>query len=181
MDALIRALERFSLAIDRIAALFLAAITLLVVASAIGRYGFASPIPEAFDISRLMLGVAIMWGFASVGFRGSHIKVDIFVELMPPLLRRIVDLIAWTALLIFTVLLSWKMFDRVASAFRSGEATFDLRLPAWPFLALICAGAAVAIFTALARIVIIAAGRGSLDHFDAAEQAARSGRTDVEG
>ena len=178
MDALIRALERFSLAIDRIAGLFLAAITLLVVASAIGRYGFSSPIPEAF--SRLMLGVAIMWGFASVGFRGSHIKVDVFVELMPPLLRRIVDLIAWTVLLIFTVLLSWKMFDRVMSAFRSGEATFDLRLPAWPFLALICAGATVAIITVLARIVIIATGRGSLDHFDAAEQVARTGKTDVE-
>lgn len=181
MDALIRALERFSLAIDRVAALFLAAITLLVVASAIGRYGFASPIPEAFDISRLMLGVAIMWGFASLGFRGSHIKVDVLVELMSPPMRRLVDLFAWTVLLVFTVLLSWKMFDRVASAYRSGEATFDLRLPAWPFLALICVGATVAIFTALARIVIIAAGRGSLDHFESAEQVVNDGKSDVAG
>lgn len=181
MNALIRALERFSSAIDKVAGVFLAAITLLVVASAIGRYGFASPIPEAFDISRLMLGVTIMWGFASVGFRGSHIKVDVFVELMPHGLRRIVDLIAWTVLLFFTVLLTWKMYDRVISAWRSGEATFDLRLPAWPFLALACAGAAVAVVTVFARIVIIAAKRGSLDHFDSAEAAIRSGDTDVKG
>ena len=178
MNALIRAIGRFSLAIDRIAGLFLAGITLLVVASAVGRYGFASPIPEAFDISRLMLGVAIMWGFASVGYRGSHIKVDLFVEMMPTRLRRFVDMLAWSVLLLFTILLSWKMYDRVASAYRSGEATFDLRLPAWPFLALICAGAAVSIVTVLARIVIIAAGRGSLDHFDSAETGEQGGEPD---
>ena len=178
MNALIRAIGRFSLAIDRIAGLFLAGITLLVVASAVGRYGFASPIPEAFGISRLMLGVAIMWGFASVGYRGSHIKVDLFVEMMPTRLRRFVDMLAWSVLLLFTILLSWKMYDRVASAYRSGEATFDLRLPAWPFLALICAGAAVSIVTVLARIVIIAAGRGSLDHFDSADAGEHGGEFD---
>ena len=131
----------------------------------------------AFSLGFLVM-VAIMWGFASVGYRGSHIKVDLFVEMMPTRLRRFVDMLAWSVLLLFTILLSWKMYDRVASAYRSGEATFDLRLPAWPFLALICAGAAVSIVTVLARIVIIAAGRGSLDHFDSADAGEHGGELD---
>lgn len=179
MFRLIRTLGAFSTAIDRIAGVFLAAITLLVVASAIGRYVFTAPIPDAFDISRLMLGVAIMWGFASVGYRGSHIKVDLFAEMMPARLRRIVDLFAWTILFVFTVLMSWKILARVMSAQASGEATFDLRMPAWPFLALIWAGVTVAIVTVLARILIIATGRGTLDHFDAPDVATTSKDDDV--
>lgn len=181
MRAVINGLERFTRGIEWIAAIFLAAITLLIVASAIGRYVFAMPIPDAFDVSRLMLGVAIMWGFASVGFRGSHIKVDLVAEMLPRRARRICDLVAWSVLLGFTVLLGWKMLARVLSAQASGEATFDLRLPAWPFLALICAGAMVSAVAVLARIIIIATGRGTLDPFEKVEAVADRGADDVQG
>ena len=39
----------------RVRGLFLAVITVLVFVSAIGRYVLAAPIPDAFDIARLML------------------------------------------------------------------------------------------------------------------------------
>jgi C4-dicarboxylate transporter, DctQ subunit len=150
-----RILERFSIIVENIAGLLLLAITLLIVASAIGRYGFATPIPDAFDIARLLLGATIMWGFASVGYRGSHIQVDVFSELLPPRARRIVDLIAWSVLLLFVALLAWKMLARVESARASHEATFDLRLPVWPLMAATWAGALASLFTVLARLVLI--------------------------
>lgn len=156
----------------------MALITILVVVSAAGRYLFAFPVPDAFDLSRLLLGAAIMWGFASVGFRGSHIKVDIVAEILPAKVRRWVDTFAWTVLLIFTCLLAWKLLDRVLSASRSGEATMDLRIPAWWIMALTWAGVAVSIFTVLARLILVATGRGSLDHFDSADVA--SGDASVE-
>ena len=53
---LARFLERLSLGIEKVAAVLLAAITVIVVASAVGRYGFARPIPDAFDVSRLLPG-----------------------------------------------------------------------------------------------------------------------------
>jgi len=165
-------LEGFSLRIEKVAGLMMAVITLLVVASAVGRYLFAYPLPDAFDLSRLLLGVAIMWGFASVGFRGSHIKVDLVAEMLPRRARRWIDAFAWTMLLGFTCLLAWKMLERVLSAQRSGESTMDLRLEAWPFMLLLWAGVAVSILTILARLVIILAGRGTLDHFDAPDVAA---------
>jgi TRAP-type C4-dicarboxylate transport system permease small subunit len=159
-------LNSISLAIEKIAGIILGAITLLIVVSAFGRYVLATPVPEAFDLSRYLIGAAIMWGFASVGYRGSHIKVDLFAEMLPLHARRLVDFFAWSMLLVFTVLLAWKMTHRVMSAYASGEATFDLRLPAWPFLALICAGAYMSIPTILARITLITTGRGTLDSHD---------------
>lgn len=169
MTRLERLLDTISLAIERIAAVLLAAITVLIVASAIGRYLLANPIPDAFDLSRLFLGAAIMWGFASLGYRGSHIKVELFAEMLPARARRWVDLFAWTILMVFTVLLCWKMMARVTSAHASGEATFDLRLPAWPVMALIWAGVAASILTIAARILLIVTGRGSLDAYEEIE------------
>jgi TRAP-type C4-dicarboxylate transport system permease small subunit len=164
-----RILERTVLAIEIVAGVIMGLVTLLVVASAIGRYLFAFPLPDAFDLSRLLLGAAIMWGFASVGYRGSHIKVDILADALPRGPRRVIDTLAWSVLLVFAVLLAWKMFGRVSSAAGSGESTMDLRLKAWPFMGLIWAGVAVSVAAILARLILIVTGRGTLDHFDAVD------------
>ncbi|MBS8228240.1 TRAP transporter small permease [Vannielia litorea] len=170
MRNLQRALERFSHWVEIVAGVMMGFITLLVVVSAVTRYLFAWPLPDAFDLSRYLLGAAIMWGFACVGFRGSHIKVDLLAEALPTPVRRWVDALAWAVLLFFTALLAWKLLGRVTSAAGSGEATMDLRLPAWPLMALIWAGVAVSLATITARLLIILFGHGSLDHFDSAEE-----------
>jgi TRAP-type C4-dicarboxylate transport system permease small subunit len=155
----IRTLERLCRGIEVVAGLLLGACTILIVVSAVGRYLLASPVPDSFDISRLLLGACIMWGFASVGYRGGHITVDIFVEMMPDRMRRWIEFLAWAVLLLFVVLLTWKMFDRLESAMRSNESTFDLRLPVWPLMALIWVGTAVSILTVTVRLFGIAIGR----------------------
>ena len=154
-------LDRLATLIERIAGLFLAAITVVVFVSAIGRYALASPIPEAFDITRLMLGVAMFWGFASVGYRGAHIKVDIVAGLLPARARLWLDVIAALVLLLFTVLLAWKLLGRVESAFASNESTFDLRLPVWPWLAAIWLGVVASVFTIATRILLMVLGVAS--------------------
>jgi TRAP-type C4-dicarboxylate transport system permease small subunit len=162
-------LERISQGIEIVAGLMMGLVTVLVVASAVGRYLFAYPLPDAFDMSRLLLGAAIMWGFASVGYRGSHIKVDIIAEHLPSGPRRWVDTFAWTVLLLFAALLTWKMFGRVSSAAMSNESTMDLRLPAWPMMGLIWLGVAASIPAILARLILIVTGRGTLDHYESTE------------
>lgn len=166
---MVRLLGKFCEIVEVIAGLLLGAVTILIVASSVGRYAFAWPIPDSFDLSRLLIGACIMWGFASVGYRGGHIKVDLFAEMMSPRVRRWVDIFAWATLLFFVVLLTWKMFERVQSAMRSNEATFDLRLPVWPLLALIWVGTAVTIVTVLVRLYLIATGRGGLEHAESTE------------
>jgi TRAP-type C4-dicarboxylate transport system permease small subunit len=158
MIRLAKRLDRLSTSIEQIAGLFLAAITVLVFVSAIGRYAFAAPIPDAFDVSRLILGVAVLWGFASVGYRGAHIKVDLVAEVAPARLCFWLDVIASVVLLLFTCVLAWMLLGRVESAYASNEATFDLRLPVWPWLAVIWLGVLASVFTIISRIVLMLLG-----------------------
>ncbi|MCB1410881.1 MAG: TRAP transporter small permease [Rhodobacter sp.] len=153
-----RFFDLFCRGVEWIAAILLGSVTALVVVSTLGRYLFAMPVPDSFDISRLVLGACLAWGFAVIGLRGGHIQVDLVAESLGPRLRRAVDALAWAALLVFAILLVWKTWGRVLSAQASGETTFDLRLPLWPFLALIWAGLAASCVTISAKLLRILTG-----------------------
>ena len=144
------------LVVERIAAIVLGLVTVLIVASAIGRYIFASPVPDTFDVSRLVLGVAIAWGLASLGFHGTHIKVDLLAHALPRNLRTAMNFFAWLVLLVFTLLLVWKIWERVLSAMSGGDATMELRLAHWPFFLAIWLGILAAALTTLIRLWLIA-------------------------
>lgn len=152
------ALVRLSFGIEVIAGVFLAIVTVVMFASAVGRYAFSAPIPDGFDLARLLLGVAVMWGFASLGLRGGHIEVDLFVASLRPGIRRVLDVMATAILLGFTILLAWKLYDRFASALSSNEATYDLRLPVWPLIGLIWLGAVAAVITTTVRLIALIRG-----------------------
>lgn len=156
--------------IERIAAFILGLVTLLIVASAIGRYGFARPLPDAFDLSRLILGVAIAWGLASVGWHGTHIKVDLLVQALGPGARRWINGFAWTVLLIFTALMCWKIWGRVNAAMSGGDATMDLRLPHWPFFLAIWLGLMAALVTTALRLWRIVTRGSELGEFDGIDE-----------
>ncbi len=142
-----RYLEHFTGAVDMIAGLLLGLCTILIVVSTIGRYAFSWAIPDSFDLSRYLIGACMMWGFASIGYRGGHIAVDLLYEPLGPRGRRVLDFIAWSTLLAFTAMLAYMMFFRLTSAYSSNETTFDLRIPVWPLVGLIWLGCACAVVT----------------------------------
>lgn len=157
-----RLLARLVTGMEAAAGAVLGIVALLVFLSAIGRYLFATPIPDSFDLSRLLLGTALLLGFAVVARRDAHIRVDLLVDRLPPTGRRLCDLLAGAALLLFTLLFAWKLASRTWSAFASGEATFDLRLPVWPFSALAVFGLLVTVLVVAVRVraILCALHRG---------------------
>lgn len=164
---------RILLIIERIAGVLLGLVTVLIVISAVGRYIFAWPVPDAFDLSRLVLGVAIAWGIASLGFHGTHIKVDLLAQSVGPGPRRIINAIAWAVLLVFTALLTWKIFERVESAFFAGDATMELRLAHWPFILAIWLGILAALFTTLVRLWLVVRHGRDLGEYDGIDEQLR--------
>lgn len=164
------AMRRVILFLERIAGALLGLVTILIVASAIGRYGFARPLPDAFDVSRLLLGVAIGWGLASLGFHGTHIKVDLLAHGVGLRVRRWMNAFAWVVLAGFTGLMCWKIWGRVNSAMSGGDATMDLRLPHWPFFLAIWVGLMAALFTTLVRLWLIARHGTDLGEFDGIDE-----------
>ena len=164
---------RILLIIERIAGVLLGLVTVLIVISAVGRYIFAWPVPDAFDLSRLVLGVAIAWGIASLGFHGTHIKVDLLAQSVGPGPRRIINAVAWAVLLVFTALLTWKIFERLESAFFAGDATMELRLAHWPFVLAIWLGILAALFTTLVRLWLVVRHGRDLGEYDGIDEQLR--------
>ena len=143
--------DRFVAAADFAAGLFLAAITALTFAEVFMRYVVGQGIPDAFDIGRLLLCIALFWGLAGCCRRGEHIQVDVLWELLPPAGRRIMDLFAVSVTAVFMVALSWMTLARVESIRDSGQVTFDLRIELWPFYALAWLGVAAGTLMLLGR------------------------------
>ena len=142
-----RLIERFCEAVDLVAGILLGLCTILIVISTAGRYLFSWAVPDAFDLSRLLIGACVMWGFASVAYRGGHIAVDLLWEALSRRWKVVLDVFAWATMLLFTVLLTVMTYHRVASAYASNEGTFDLRIPVWPMLGLIWLGCAASVIT----------------------------------
>ena len=136
-----RLIDRFVAAADIAAALFLAAITVLTFAEVFMRYVVGQGIPDAFDVGRLLLCVALFWGLAGCCQRGEHIQVDVLWEMASPFWRKAMDLFATTVTVVFMVGLTWMTWRRVESTRDSGQVTFDLLIELWPFYAVAWVGA----------------------------------------
>jgi TRAP-type C4-dicarboxylate transport system permease small subunit len=170
------AVDRLIDAIEYTAAGFLAAVTAITFLSVLQRgalsyfstladthaYAWAATIagllfrltiPDAYDLSALLLGILIFWGLAGAGYRGDHITVDLLWSALPRSLNRamtvVADLVTIACLAVFT----WMMAGKVISTRIDNVSTFDLRLPVWLFYAVAWLGLAAAVALLAVRIV----------------------------
>jgi C4-dicarboxylate transporter DctQ subunit len=153
MQAFERALSRVAALVDGAAAVFLAIITALTFIAVLLRYVFAIPFPGSFDVSRLLLGVAIFWGIAAAAWRGEHIQVDILWQMLPARVQRWVDFFADIVFSVFIGVFAWMLFWQVFKVRTSGQTTFELSIPVWPFHLLAWLGIAFCLLVLLARIL----------------------------
>jgi TRAP-type C4-dicarboxylate transport system permease small subunit len=140
-----RLIDRVVTIVEYGAAIFIALVTALTFVSVIMRYLFSAPIPDAFDLTRLMVCIAIFWGIACACWRGEHIQVDLFWAALPRRSRLVVDIIAMLVLFVAMAVLAWVVSVRVIEMVPSGRTTGDLLLPMWPFFAIASLGLGLAV------------------------------------
>lgn len=132
---------------------FLAFVVALTFVSVVLRYVFGWSIPDSYDLSRNFLGILIFWGIAVTSFRGDHITVDLFWAALPAAARHVLDICATIFTLFCMAVFAWAMFGKVMDVAGSGEATYDLRMPVWPFYGLAWLGLAGSMLLLLVRLV----------------------------
>ncbi|HEX5515327.1 MAG TPA: TRAP transporter small permease subunit [Gammaproteobacteria bacterium] len=152
---LVRAINKVAALIERIASLCLAAITAVIFISSLARYLFAAPIPDSHAISSLLLGVAVLWGLASVTWHDGHISVDIVWLLAGPRLRWFMDVCGLLLTGLFLALFAWMLLGRIETVLASGQYTVDLRLAIWPFYLMAWAGVVAAVVLCCARLCLL--------------------------
>ncbi len=151
-------MERVVVLVERAAGVFLASVALLIFTSVVARDLVGVDVPDSFDFSRYLQGIAIFWGIAVATYRNAHILVDLVWELSAASMRRWIDLFATLTTLGFLAAMAWMLVDRLPSVVRAHQLTSDLKLPMWPFYALVTAGAVAAALVGAIRFVRLARG-----------------------
>jgi TRAP-type transport system small permease protein len=145
-------LDRAVTTIEKIGGLFLLAVAVLTFVMVILRKFFDTAIPDWFDFSRLMQGIAISWGIAAACYRGGHILVDLVWDFSSSQNRRRIDIFADVCMLISMSVFAG--FALIAAYEMRGNnlLTNDLRLPQWGFYMLAAVGIAAAAFMTAVRL-----------------------------
>jgi TRAP-type C4-dicarboxylate transport system permease small subunit len=151
-------MERVILWVERIAGSSLAAVALLVFAAVVMRDVAGANLPDSFDFSRYLQGIAIFWGLAVATYRNDHILVDVVYELGRERLRRVIDLIGTSVTLAFMLLFAYKLVERFPSVIGESQLTSDIGLPVWPFYAVAALGIVAAAVVGLIRLIKLARG-----------------------
>jgi len=146
-------LDRIVGVFESAAGAFLAVVTALTFVSVVLRYAFNWGIPDAFDISRNLLGIVIFWGIGVAGHRGDHITVDLLWGAFGPRLRRAIDIFASILSLGGIAVFAWMMADKVLTTRADNVLTFDLHIPVWPFFLVAWIGLVLAVLLLLLRLV----------------------------
>ena len=138
--------------IETLAGLFLAFVAALTFASVILRYLFSFPVPDSFDIGRLMIGVVVFWGIAVAGYRDEHIQMDVLWTLVGPRGKRLIDIFATACSLLAMAVFARMLVRKIVVTYETTSQTFDLRLDIWPFYALAWIGIVAATILLAVRL-----------------------------
>ncbi len=163
-------MRRVLAATETVAAIFLLLIALLTAGNVALRDLLSVQIPDWFDGSKLLLGIALFWGIALATYHGSHICVDVLWEHLGRRARRWLDVVAGTVTLAFLGPMAWMVWAKVLGT--GTQATSDLRLPLVWFTSIAAAGAVAAVVFAAVRLFLDIRGHATLEaHAKAVAQA----------
>lgn len=112
-----------------------------------GRYLFSSPLPAAYEIISLIMPGIIFCALPFVGYRETHVTIDLLDTFLTPVVRRwqgfLVSLFSAAAL----GFVAYRLYARSVDHQRFREVTDELFLPLWPFsllMSILCAVATLA-------------------------------------
>jgi TRAP-type C4-dicarboxylate transport system permease small subunit len=137
--------DKFIDLIEVTAAGFLAVVAVLTFVSVILRYFFSWGIPDAYDVTSLLLGILIFWGMAAASYRGDHITVDLLWSAMPPVIQRAMDVFSALVTLVGLTAFTWMFAEKVIDVRAEHTGTFDLRQPVWIYYFVAWIGLAAAV------------------------------------
>jgi TRAP-type C4-dicarboxylate transport system permease small subunit len=128
-----------------VAMLLLLLLMFITVGDVVGRYlvgiipGFG-PIPGTFELTEIMLAVAVLTAIGHTQMRGGHISIDLVLAKFPPRVQAVVDSITDLLSLVIFVLVTWQTIKYAQLLYSSHDVSAVLRLPMYPFLILAAIG-----------------------------------------
>ena len=113
-------ITRVSLFMSRVGGVLLLLAALLVSIEILGRKFWALPFSVGTELSTYALAVGASWSFAQALLQRAHVRIDVLRNLLPPLARTWLDILALVSLAAFALLLSWHVWETVATSWSLG-------------------------------------------------------------
>ncbi len=113
---------------------------LLVTAHVISRAVFNQPLVGTVELEELMIVILVFWGIAYTQVTRNHISVDFITSRLP---KGVQEILATSTSLIqslFLMILTWQSLVQSITRFNDGTATFDLQIPLFWVMWVICLG-----------------------------------------
>lgn len=136
----------------KLSMLALVAMMIIIVADVFMRYTFNAPIPGTYDLVGILLAIMVFFGLAKVISERAEITIDIVDNLVPPVVVRLLKIIASLIALGVLLFVFWSMIGPMISAQRYGDRSLELNLPVWLTWALSLVGLAGAILAAFMAV-----------------------------
>lgn len=115
-----------------LASINLFSMMLLTLADVVGRYIFNAPVPGAFEVTEVMMGILVFAIFPIITARKEHIKIGLFDHFFRGELNRI-RLISMSLLsTAFIILLCWRVLIEAGKHAGYGDHTAYLHIPIAP-------------------------------------------------
>jgi TRAP-type C4-dicarboxylate transport system permease small subunit len=132
---------------------------LLTTSDVILRRYFNQPIFGSYEISKVLLAIAIFFGVSIVMKWGGHVNVDILTRLYPRRLKLITCSIGYFLSLIVVGLISWQTALYGIDMVQVGERSVLLRIIVSPFIFVVAFGSAVLFFVILVKLLYVLGGK----------------------
>lgn len=124
-----------------IVALFI--MMVITVADVIGRYAFNKPILGVFELTEFLVLVLVFSFLAYTQSEKSHVSVDLLANILPPRVRKAVEIFNHTACLGLMFLLAFKGLEKALEMKQVGETSLNLGIPSYPFALFLVLGCVV--------------------------------------
>ncbi|MCW5749999.1 MAG: TRAP transporter small permease [Alphaproteobacteria bacterium] len=136
---------------------------LMTFADVIGRYVFSAPIRGAYELTELLLAVAVFGVLPSVTLRRNHVSTGLFDSVLRGRARHAADLVVHLAGSVACVVASYALTLQAGQQIRLGTATSVLALPTAPIVIFISVMAAIAalilaLFSLVALRALVSSG-----------------------
>lgn len=141
--------KALGIAEEAIAMALLVGIVAVVTLQVVGRYLLPNPFIWPEEVTRLMLVWLTFIGGAAVTRRGAHIAVDLVLDVMPPVGRRVMEIMIN---LVTAALFAWAAW--LAAGLAQNVATLPLAATRWSMATMVwpaAAGCGLIAFHALVR------------------------------
>lgn len=143
-------------ALNMAGAAWVVGLMLLITADVAGRAFFGSPLFGVPEIVKISV-VGLVWLMMAHTLRiGAHLRSTILLDLMPPALRRVVEIVSCLLGVAMFGLIVYSGWDQMIEAWRIGEFEGEepMRVPTYPIRTMVVVGAAL---TALQFVVMLVA------------------------